>query len=354
MKSFLKKSLVASMMLISTFSVVNLILPASAHAIPASQTVVVNDGGSGSSGSSGSATTGRSFGSCDLTLGLTPWDCGVVENPSSEAELINNARTIATNIATDISVIAAYLVIGYVIYGGYLYIFASGDTGKLAAGKKTLTHAFIGLAIVGLVNVILNSIHIALLGSTGAFDGGPNAAISAENVVRNMIDWFIGAAGIVAAIFLVVGGIGYITSSGDAAKLQKAKNTIFYALLGLTIVALSLIISNFVIDLVNSADGGATGTVEGSLVIILNAIISIASTVCVVYVVLGGARYITSSGDPGKIQKAKSTILYACIGLVVCALAFAITNFAIGKINNSTHPETSLLENPIAFLEEKL
>lgn len=332
MKSFLKKSLVVFTMLIAMFSFTNLATSTPTYA------------------------AGRGFGSCDLTLGLKPWDCGVIENPSSETELSNNIKQIASNIAVDISVIAAYLVIGYVIYGGYLYMFASGDTGKLAAGKKTLTHAFIGLAIVGLVNVILNSIHIALLGSTGAFDGGPDAAISAENVVHNMIDWFIGAAGIVAAVFLVVGGIGYMTSSGDAAKLQKAKNTIFYAILGLAIVALSLIISNFVINLVNSADTGDAGTVENSLTIILNAIIGIASTVCVVYIVLGGARYITSTGDPGKIQKAKSTILYACIGLVVCALAFAIVNFAIAAITRSEDgsTETSLLENPIAFLEEKL
>lgn len=331
MKSFLKKSLVIFIMLISILGITSLATTAPTYAADEAD-----------------ESTCRSF------LGMVAWDCRIVKNPQSEAELINNAKIIATNIANDIAKVAAYLVIGYVIYGGYLYMFASGDTGKLAAGKKTLTHAFIGLAIVGLVNVILNSIHIALLGSAGAFEGGPDAAISAENVIRNMIDWFIGTAGIVAAIFLVVGGIGYMTSSGDAAKLQKAKNTIFYALLGLAIVALSLIISNFVIDLVNRADTGDTGTIEGSLVIILNAIIGIASTVCVVYIVLGGARYITSTGDPGKIQKAKSTILYACIGLIICALAFAITNFAISKINNSTNPETSLLENPIAFLEEKL
>ena len=337
MKSFLKKSLVIFTMLIAMFSFTNL----------ATSTPTYAD----------TPTIDESLPCRDGLLGLKPWDCHTYQNPDSEKKLIYNAYAIASNIAIDISVIAAYLVIGYVIYGGYLYMFASGDTGKLAAGKKTLTHAFIGLAIVGLVNVILNSIHIALLGSAGAFEGGPDAAISAENVIRNMIDWFIGTAGIVAAIFLVVGGIGYMTSSGDAAKLQKAKNTIFYALLGLAIVALSLIISNFVIDLVNRADTGDTGTVEGSLTIILNAIIGIASTVCVIYIVLGGARYITSTGDPGKIQKAKSTILYACIGLIVCALAFAIVNFTINAIykgDEETPTETSLLEKPIAFLEEKL
>jgi len=40
----------------------------------------------------------------------------------------------------------------------------------------------------------------------------------------------------------------------------------------------------------------------------------------------------TSAGDAGKVAKAKSTILYATIGLAVCVLAFAIVNWAIGAI----------------------
>jgi hypothetical protein len=47
----------------------------------------------------------------------------------------------------------------------------------------------------------------------------------------------------------------------------------------------------------------------------------------------------TSSGDPGKVKAAKDTILYACIGLVVCVLSFAIVNWAVGIINGSSTPQ---------------
>ena len=43
----------------------------------------------------------------------------------------------------------------------------------------------------------------------------------------------------------------------------------------------------------------------------------------------------TSSGDAGKVKKAKDTILYGIIGLVVCVLAFAIVNFVISNILGS-------------------
>ena len=43
----------------------------------------------------------------------------------------------------------------------------------------------------------------------------------------------------------------------------------------------------------------------------------------------------TSTGDAGKVKQAKDTILYAVIGLIICALAFAIVNWTIGILNDS-------------------
>ena len=40
----------------------------------------------------------------------------------------------------------------------------------------------------------------------------------------------------------------------------------------------------------------------------------------------------TSSGDTGKVEKGKKTVIYALIGLVVCALAYAIVNWVIKKL----------------------
>ena len=78
---------------------------------------------------------------------------------------------------------------------------------------------------------------------------------------------------------------------------------------------------------------GKPAEIKAVVVNILNPIIGSLGLVAVVFVVVGGINYMTSAGDAAKTQKAKNTILYALIGLVVCALAFAIVNFVIGKIN---------------------
>ncbi len=69
---------------------------------------------------------------------------------------------------------------------------------------------------------------------------------------------------------------------------------------------------------------------------ILNSIIAISGTVAVIFIIIGGVNYMTSTGDPGKIQKARQTILYAVIGLIICALAFVIVNVAIAIINGQS------------------
>ena len=60
--------------------------------------------------------------------------------------------------------------------------------------------------------------------------------------------------------------------------------------------------------------------------------LAVLGLVAVIVIIIGGINYMTSAGDAGKVKKAKDTILYGVIGLVICVLAFAIVNFVIANI----------------------
>ena len=64
---------------------------------------------------------------------------------------------------------------------------------------------------------------------------------------------------------------------------------------------------------------------------ILTAVIGIVGILAVIMIVYGGIQYTMSAGDAGKVKKAKDTILYGVIGLIVALLAFAIVNFVLGS-----------------------
>ncbi|MBR3131973.1 hypothetical protein IKG33_00965 [Candidatus Saccharibacteria bacterium] len=86
---------------------------------------------------------------------------------------------------------------------------------------------------------------------------------------------------------------------------------------------------------INEVGGNEDKDLTGNITGILSAVIAILGLVCVVVMIIGGVNYMTSSGDAGKVKKAKDTILYGLIGLIVCALAFALVNFVIGNILTS-------------------
>ena len=210
---------------------------------------------------------GRGAEPCPTFLGLTSWDCGVKEI-TDEDSLKAGIWGIVANVAADIAIVATYLILGYVIYGGYLYTFSSGDPNKIATAKKTLTQAFIGLAIVMSATLIMGTIRVVLVGNGNSFsDCTTTTCIEPSTLVEQLIGWAIGVAGIVSAIFLVYGGITYITSSGDANKLQKAKNMILYSLIGLAIVILATIITAFVSGAIRDANASTTASLINQTII---------------------------------------------------------------------------------------
>ena len=89
-------------------------------------------------------------------------------------------------------------------------------------------------------------------------------------------------------------------------------------------------------DSVKAAAGCAQPgkTLEDVILYIVNVIIGVSGIVAVIFIVVGGVGYMTSAGDTTKLEKAKKTILYAAIGLIICALAFAIVNFVILNLLN--------------------
>jgi hypothetical protein len=70
----------------------------------------------------------------------------------------------------------------------------------------------------------------------------------------------------------------------------------------------------------------------GRLNTVIDTLFIVVGTVAVLILIMGGIRYITSTGDAKRIQAAKDTILYAVIGLIVVILARAIVGFVVGKI----------------------
>lgn len=71
---------------------------------------------------------------------------------------------------------------------------------------------------------------------------------------------------------------------------------------------------------------------EGALDTIFSIVFGVLGAVALIMLLLASLKYITSRGDPGEVAKAKNSILYAAIGLVVVASAFSIVSFVVNRV----------------------
>ena len=64
----------------------------------------------------------------------------------------------------------------------------------------------------------------------------------------------------------------------------------------------------------------------------LNTALGLVGLVAVATMILGGYQFMTAAGDAAKVAKAKNTVMYGIIGLIIAVLAFAIVNFVLKNV----------------------
>lgn len=86
-------------------------------------------------------------------------------------------------------------------------------------------------------------------------DEGISSNSNLMSTLTTIINVVIGVVGFIAVAMIVMGGISYATSQGDAAKTKKAMNTVLYGVVGLVVALLAFAIVNFVLGNVFGGEG---------------------------------------------------------------------------------------------------
>lgn len=98
-----------------------------------------------------------------------------------------------------------------------------------------------------------------LLASTGKIELGsgkikpgdigydPSITVANDQVVANIMNVVYLVAGMVAVLVIVAAGFIYVTSNGDANKIGQAKQAVLYSVIGLVVVLMAFVITQFVL-----------------------------------------------------------------------------------------------------------
>lgn len=117
--------------------------------------------------------------------------------------------------------------------------------------KQTLM-AFALVFGLGLVLVPATSV-----GAVSALDdactANPNSVLcknkgeQAGDVVKTVVNVLLYIIGVVSVLMIIIGGIMYATSAGEAGRIKTAKDTILYAIVGLAVAFFAFAIVNWVL-----------------------------------------------------------------------------------------------------------
>lgn len=67
-------------------------------------------------------------------------------------------------------------------------------------------------------------------------------------LVQKVLSWVLGFAVVVAVVIIIAAGYMYITAGGDEAKIKKATTTLTWAIVGLIVAFVALILVRFVMS----------------------------------------------------------------------------------------------------------
>jgi type IV secretory pathway VirB2 component (pilin) len=103
-----------------------------------------------------------------------------------------------------------------------------------------------GNLCIGAGDCSATSSGVAVDNTTHSAPTGSSLSSGLTGHVTQITNTLLYVAGAVAVIIIIVAGIRYVTSTGDATRVKESKDTLLYAVAGLVVVILAYAIVHFV------------------------------------------------------------------------------------------------------------
>ncbi len=150
-----------------------------------------------------------------------------------------------------------------------------------------------------------------------------------SQVVNSLLDNLRGIVALIAIVFIIIGGVMYMMSSGNEKMIESAKKTITGALIGMAIV---LAAPTFLkeIKAILGGSGDEWTDVDKALTIkeialrVLDFLLSVVGILGIIGLVVGGAFYLTAYGDEDRIETGKKILTASLVGIGIALAALVL------------------------------
>lgn len=122
---------------------------------------------------------------------------------------------------------------------------------------KPVIRTLVPALVLAAISLSVMLAPVALAGFDGSVRGGADSARGTDQtenlfgqtgIFRTITNVLLFILGAISVIMIIIGGLRYVISGGNATAVTAAKNTILYAIVGVIVALLAYAIVNFVLD----------------------------------------------------------------------------------------------------------
>ncbi len=150
--------------------------------------------------------------------------------------------------------------------------------------------------------------------------------------IQNIVGWL-------AVIFIVIGGVLYMTAGGKDSQLTLAKNTIVASLIGLALALGGPSLLREIKDIFASGDSPPefedANTVYEILVNILDFVLTLIVILASLALIYSGLSYLGAGGDNSRIDKAKKIFIYSIASLSIAGGSLILIRFILSLLKGT-------------------
>lgn len=252
----------------------------------------------------------------------TIYDAMVASQFSGEQQLNQVVQTVIRLIR---NVIGGLAILWIVIAGARMTI-AQGDETVITEQKRTILYVFLGLAIVLLLEQMIN----ILYGPPGQFQMSlrENRAFDAE--IYGIVSFIRAIIGVIAVAILVRSGIKAMAAQGQDDEIAKQRQSVLWVIVGLVVIAINrVIVENIFIGPTAQDDQITTEGIGRIINIIGNVLrfgLGFVGLIALAIFVYGAGMMIINYGNEELVNKSKTLMKNAVIGILLIIAAFTIVS----------------------------
>ncbi len=151
-----------------------------------------------------------------------------------------NANEIIENVIGTMLSVTTTLAVFTIVIAGMFLVLSIGEEGQKDKAKKIIQYTVIGLAVILLAEVIIETVKAVISGDSGT------AQVLVTGVVLSILSVILNVVTTLAVLMIVVAGLYLILSLGEEGQKDKAKKIILYCIIGIVIILFSRAIVVFV------------------------------------------------------------------------------------------------------------